>query len=78
MADNRVKESRENRGWTQGELGEKADIPLSSLQKIERKAFTPNVDHALGIASALGEPVERLFFRSRSRIRLNRVEKESA
>lgn len=75
MAENRVKEEREKLGWTQDKLSQEADIPLSSLQKIERSAFTPNVDHALGIAGAIGKPVELLFFRNRSRIRLGKAKK---
>lgn len=70
MADNRVKEERQRLKLSQRRLSEIADIPLSSLQKIERNAFTPNVDHALGLAKAIGKPVEKLFIRNRSRIRL--------
>jgi DNA-binding XRE family transcriptional regulator len=70
MADNRVKEAREKRGLTQPELHRAAEIPLSTLQKIERRVYSPNVDYALGIAEALGEPVEELFMRPRSRRRL--------
>lgn len=75
MAENRVKEEREKLGWTQEELSQGADVPLSSLQKIERGAFSPNVDHALGIAAAIGKPVEILFIRNRSRIRLGKAKK---
>ncbi|GGJ65120.1 helix-turn-helix transcriptional regulator [Deinococcus aquiradiocola] len=70
MADNRVKEARETRGLTQPELHVAADIPLSTLQKIEQKRHSPTLDNALGIAEALGEPVERLFVRTSSRTRL--------
>ncbi|MCD0155973.1 helix-turn-helix transcriptional regulator [Deinococcus sp. 6GRE01] len=77
MADNTVKEERERLGWTQEKLSEEAGIPRSTLQKIERRAYSPNVDHALGIADALGQPVEAIFTRNRSRIRLKRkAEKE--
>lgn len=76
MADNTVKDEREKLGWTQEKLSEAADIPTSTLQKIERRAYSPNVDHALGIAVALGKPVESLFTRTRSRIRLKKDESE--
>jgi DNA-binding XRE family transcriptional regulator len=72
MAENRVKEAREKRGLTQPELHRAAEIPLSTLQKIERRAYSPNVDYALGIAEALGEPVESLFMRPSSRLRLKK------
>jgi DNA-binding XRE family transcriptional regulator len=70
MADNRVKEVRESRGLTQPELHVAAEIPLSTLQKIEQRKVSPTLDNALGIAGALGEPVESLFTRSSSRTRL--------
>lgn len=75
MAENCVRKEREKLGWTQEELSQGADVPLSSLQKIERGAFSPNVDHALGIAAAIGKPVELLFIRNRSRIRLSKAKK---
>ncbi|BDP44882.1 hypothetical protein DAETH_48510 (plasmid) [Deinococcus aetherius] len=78
MADNRLKEEREKRGWSQEKLSEAADVPLSSLQKIERRAFSPNVDYALGLAGALGLPVERIFSRTRSRMRLRKAEEPAA
>lgn len=77
MAENRVKQEREKLGWTQDQLSEKADIPSSTLQKIERRAYSPNVDHALGIAEALGQPVEVIFTRNRSRIRIRRLPDQS-
>lgn len=70
MADNSVKEEREKLGWTQDDLSQRADVPLSTLQKIERQAYSPNVDYALGLADALGKPVESVFVRTRSRVRL--------
>lgn len=78
MAENRVKQEREKLGWTQDQLSEKADIPSSTLQKIERRAYSPNVDHALGIAEALGQPVEVIFTRNRSRIRIRRLPDQNA
>ncbi|WP_344982923.1 helix-turn-helix transcriptional regulator [Deinococcus rubellus] len=72
MAGNSVKQEREKLGLTQRQLSAAADVPVSSLQKIERHAFSPNIDHALGVAEALGQPVERIFFRDRSRIRLKK------
>ena len=70
MAENRVKEVRESRGLTQPELHVAAEIPLSTLQKIEQRRVSPTLDNALGIAEALGEPVEQLFTRRLSRTRL--------
>ena len=78
MADNRVKQAREARGWTQSDLHKVANIPLSTIQKIEHKQRTPLLDHALGIAEALGEPVERLFMRSSSHVRLDTAANEPA
>ena len=73
MAENRVKEVREKRGLTQTELHKAADVSFSTLQKIEQQRVTPLVDQALGIAEALGEPVERLFMRPASRRRLRKL-----
>ena len=77
MADNRVKEARESRGLTQPELHVAAEIPLSTLQKIEQRKVSPTLDNALGIAEALGEPVEQLFTRTLSRTRLESSQSSS-
>jgi putative molybdopterin biosynthesis protein len=52
---------REERGWSQSELGEMARITRQSLASIEAGRATPSTEVALRLARALGVSVEDLF-----------------
>lgn len=59
--DNRVKDLRQARGWTQDQLADAAGLSRTGISAIEARRLVPSVAAALGIAHALGHSVEDLF-----------------
>src|SRR5262245_16408363 len=59
--DNRVKQLRQARGWTQDELARAAGLSRTGVSAIEAARLVPSVAAALGLANALGCSVEELF-----------------
>src|SRR5215510_16314581 len=59
--DNRVKQLRQARGWTQDELARAAGLSRTGVGAIEAARLVPSVAAALGLARALGCTVEELF-----------------
>jgi transcriptional regulator with XRE-family HTH domain len=57
----RIKELREQRGWTQEHLAALARMSRSQLAMIERETRPANTVRLNAIASALGVPTEQLF-----------------
>lgn len=70
---NRLQPTRKERGWTAAELSArtKGEVPMSTIQKIERRVYAPNVETALVLAETLDTTVESLFFLEPSQLRLN-------
>ena len=54
---------RKERGWTQMDLAEAADLSRNHMQRIEAATSIPSLPTLLNIAEALGVPVEKLFER---------------
>jgi len=52
---------RKDRGWSQGELADRAGIPRTTLGAIEGRRLTPSVTAALAVARALDCAVEDIF-----------------
>lgn len=64
MADgitNSVREAREAKGWTQGELAERIGVSRKTVNTVENGVFIPSTVIALKLAHALGQSVEELF-----------------
>ncbi|MEO8547546.1 MAG: helix-turn-helix transcriptional regulator [Sphingomicrobium sp.] len=64
MADslgNRLREVREERGWTQAELAARIGVSRKTVNTIENRVFVPSTLIALKLARALDLPVEELF-----------------
>ena len=59
--DNRIREAREARGWTQGQLAERIAVSRKTVNTVENGIFVPSTVIALKLARELGEPVEALF-----------------
>jgi putative transcriptional regulator len=59
---NRLREAREARGLTQGQLAELVGVSRKTINTVENAIFVPSTVIALKLARALDEPVERLFF----------------
>ena len=60
-----VRRNRRERGWTQEELAERADIHRSYLAALESGARNPTLDVIVRVANALHLPVAELFSRLR-------------
>lgn len=62
---NRVRERRSARDWSQAELAERAGISRTAVSAIEAERLVPSVAAAIGLAKALECTVEELFGQSR-------------
>ncbi len=58
---NRLKELRTARGWSQAVLGDKLGVSRQSIIAIESGIFDPSLPLAFKIARLLGEPIEAVF-----------------
>jgi putative transcriptional regulator len=58
---NKVREAREAKGWTQGQLAERIGVSRKTVNTVENGVFVPSTVIALKLANALGQPVEELF-----------------
>jgi len=57
----RIRELREQRGLTLRELGQKAHVSPSTIQKIEKNLISPSLGTVLRIAKGLGITIESLL-----------------
>jgi putative transcriptional regulator len=58
---NRVRELREKRAWSQGELGERLDVSRQTVNAIETGKYDPSLPLAFKIAKLFGQRIEALF-----------------
>jgi len=58
---NRVKELRTARGWTQEQLAEAAGVSRQSINSIERERYVPSLPLALTFAQVFGCPTDEIF-----------------
>jgi putative transcriptional regulator len=58
---NRIKEFRDERGWTQQELAEKAGVSRQSINSIERNRYVPSLPLALTFARVFACSTDELF-----------------
>ena len=59
---NRVRERRDQRGWTQVELAQQTGVSRKTVNTIENHVFEPSTLVALKLAKALDAQVEELFW----------------
>ena len=59
--ESRVRELRERRGWSQGELAEQLDVSRQTINAIETGKYDPSLPLAFRIAKLFGQPIERIF-----------------
>jgi transcriptional regulator with XRE-family HTH domain len=62
--EDRLKQYRENKGWTQAELGKKSGVSSRMIQRYEAGTSRPRWDAAEKIATALEVPVSDLLGQS--------------
>lgn len=59
--NNRVKELRIARGWTQEQLASVVGVSRQSINSIERDRYVPSLVLALTFARVFGFPIEQIF-----------------
>ena len=57
----RIRELRELRGWSQGELAERLDVSRQTVNAIETGKYDPSLPLAFRLARLFGEPIEAIF-----------------
>jgi putative transcriptional regulator len=58
---NRVKELRLERGWTQQQLAEAVGVSRQSINSIERDRYVPSLPLALTFARVFACPTDEIF-----------------
>ena len=58
---NRVRELREAKGLSQGELAEEVDVSRQTINSIEVGRYVPSLPLALKLARFFGQQVEEMF-----------------
>lgn len=59
--NNRVRELRESKGWSQGELAERLDVSRQTVNAIETGKYDPSLPLAFKLAKLFRKPIEDLF-----------------
>ncbi len=57
----RVRELREHRRWSQGELAERLEVSRQTINAIETGKYDPSLPLAFRIAQLFGQPIEAIF-----------------
>jgi len=60
--DNRLRELREARGWSQGELAERLDVSRQTINALETGKYDPSLPLAFRIARLFDARIEDIFF----------------
>jgi putative transcriptional regulator len=58
---NRVRDLRSDRGWSQGELGERLAVSRQTVNAIETGKYDPSLPLAFRIARLFGKRIEDVF-----------------
>ena len=59
--ENRLKELRAERNWSQGDLAERLDVSRQTVNSLERGKYDPSLPLAFKIAGVFGLPIENIF-----------------
>ena len=59
--ENRVKEWREQRTWSQGELARRLGVSRQTINAVETDKYDPSLPLALRMAKLFAVPVDQLF-----------------
>lgn len=59
--DNRLRELRGERGWSQAELADRLDVSRQTVNAIETGKYDPSLPLAFRIARLFGQPIESIF-----------------
>lgn len=59
--NNRVRELREQRGWTQARLGDRLEVSRQTINSIETGKYDPSLPLAFRIAREFDQTIESIF-----------------
>ena len=59
--NNRLKELRAERGWSQGDLAQALGVSRQTVNALETGRYDPSLPLAFKIARLFGEPIESIF-----------------
>ena len=59
--ENKLKELRTQRSWSQGDLAEKLDVSRQTVNSLERGKYDPSLPLAFKIAAIFGLAIEDIF-----------------
>ena len=59
--NNRLRELREARGWSQGALAEQLAVSRQTINALETGKYDPSLPLAFRIARMFGAPIEDIF-----------------
>ena len=60
--DNRLRELREAKGWSQGKLAEQLDVSRQTINALETGKYDPSLPLAFRIARLFESRIEEIFF----------------
>lgn len=58
---NELRVLRATRGWSQGDLADRAGVSRQTINAIETERYEPSLGLALQLARLFGKPVEEIF-----------------
>ncbi|MGG6462992.1 helix-turn-helix transcriptional regulator [Solilutibacter silvestris] len=59
--DNRLRELREQMGWSQAALAERLEVSRQTINALETGKYDPSLPLAFRIAKLFDEPIESVF-----------------
>lgn len=59
--NNRLRELREGKGWSQGELAERLEVSRQTINALETGKYDPSLPLAFRIAHMFGKRIEQIF-----------------
>jgi len=59
--NNRLRELREARGWSQGELAERLEVSRQTVNALETGKYDPSLPLAFKLARMFGQSIEDIF-----------------
>ncbi|MCC6925072.1 helix-turn-helix transcriptional regulator [Novosphingobium sp.] len=59
--ENRLRDMREARGWSQGELARRLGVSRQTINAVETDKYDPSLPLALRMSKLFGVPVQDLF-----------------
>ncbi|QNP41971.1 helix-turn-helix transcriptional regulator [Lysobacter solisilvae (ex Woo and Kim 2020)] len=59
--NNRLRELREQQGWSQGELAERLEVSRQTINALETGKYDPSLPLAFRIARLFAQPIESVF-----------------